>query len=215
MSTDTRDERLAHRIADLHATDHQFAGAAPDEAIATAIEQPGIRLPQIIRTVLDGYAQRPALGQRAVRFVEDPRTGRTSAELLPRFDTISYAEVADRVSAIATALTGVRPGDRVALLGFTGVDYTSIDMALAMLGAVSVPLQTSAPAAVLQPIVAETEPVVIASAVGYLADAVELALTAHTVSTLLVFDYQRRSTTSRTRSPRRKTGCMRPAAPSG
>ena len=54
-------------------------------------------------------------------------------------------------------------------------------MALAMLGAVSVPLQTSAPAAVLQPIVAETEPVVIASAVGYLADAVELALTAHTV----------------------------------
>jgi len=191
MSTDTRDERLAHRIADLHATDHQFAGAVPNEAISTAIEQPGIRLPQIMRIVLDGYAERPALGQRAVRFVEDLRTGRTSAELLPRFDTISYAEVSDRVSAIANALTGVRPGDRVALLGFTSIDYTTIDMALAMIGAVSVPLQTSAPAAALQPIVAETEPVVIASAVGYLADAVELALTAPTVSTLLVFDYQR------------------------
>ena len=192
MSTDTREERLAHRIADLHATDHQFDSAVPDEAISHTIEQPGMRLPQIMRTVFDGYAQRPALGQRAVRYVEDPRTGRTSAELLPRFDTTSYAEVSDRVTAIANALTGVRPGDRVALLGFTSVDYATIDMALALRGAVSVPLQTSAPAAVLQPIVAETEPVVIASAVGYLADAVELALAAPTVSTLLVFDYQDR-----------------------
>jgi fatty acid CoA ligase FadD9 len=190
MSTDTRDERLARRIADLYATDPQFAAARPSETVAKAIEAPGLRLPQIVRNVLDGYADRPALGQRAVRFVEDPASGRTSAELLPRFETITYAEVSDRVRAVVNALAyDVRPGDRVALLGFTSVDYTTIDIALVGLGAVSVPMQTSAPLAQLRPIVAETEPVVIASSVDFLDDAVELALAAGNVSRLVVFDH--------------------------
>ncbi len=189
MSTNTREERLARRVADLHHTDPQFAQALPKEEISHAIEPRDIRLPALMQAVLDGYAERPALGQRAVHLVEDPRTGRTSAELLPHFDTITYAEVADRVHAISNAMTEVHPGDRVAILGFTSVDYTTIDMALASHGAVSVPLQTSAPAATLQPIVAETEPVVIASAVDYLADAVELALGSPTVSGLVVFDH--------------------------
>jgi fatty acid CoA ligase FadD9 len=190
MSTDTREERLASRIADLYATDQQFAEAQPSEAISAAIEQPGLRLPQIVQTALDGYADRPALGQRAAQLVTDPHTGHASLELLPRFDTITYREVSQRVGAVVNALTdAVRPGDRVGLLGFTSVDYTTIDLALIALGAVSVPLQTSAPVTQLRPIVAETEPVVIASSVDYLADAVELALAAHSASLLVVFDY--------------------------
>ena len=69
----------------------------PSEAVAQAIEAPELRLPQVVQTVIDGYADRPALGQRAVEFVTDPTTGRTSAELLPRFDTITYRELSDRV----------------------------------------------------------------------------------------------------------------------
>lgn len=190
MPTETRDERLARRIADLHATDPEFAAATPDDAISETIDQPGVRLPQIMATVLDGYADRPALGQRAVRFVTDPQTGRTSADLLPRFETITYAELSARVHALMNSLTDVAPGDRVALLGFTSVDYTIIDMALALCGAVSVPLQTSAPAATLRPIIAETEPVIIASAVDHLADAVELAREADTVRRVIVFDHR-------------------------
>ncbi len=191
MSTDTRDERFERRIADLYSTDTQFANTVPDEAVSAAIEQPGPRLPQIVQTVLDGYTDRPALGQRAVQFVEDPQTGRTSAELLPRFDTITYGEVSKRVGAVANALANnpVRPGDRVGFLGFTSADYTIIDIALISLGAVSVPLQTSAPISQLRPIVAETEPVVIASSVDYLADAVELLLTGPPPARLIVFDY--------------------------
>src|SRR6202011_3970316 len=142
MSIDTREERLARRVTDLYATDQQFADARPSEAVAKAIEAPELSLPQIVQTVVDGYADRPALGQRALAFVTDSSTGRTSAELLPRFDTVTYRELSDRVGAVAAALTQnpVRPGDRVAVLGFTSVDYTTVDMALLRMGAVSVPL---------------------------------------------------------------------------
>ncbi|WP_156744230.1 AMP-binding protein, partial [Mycobacterium sp. E740] len=191
MTSDSPEARLAHRTSDLFATDPQFAAARPDDYVARAIEAPELTLPQVLRTVFDGYADRPALGQRAVEFVIDADTGRTSAQLLPRFDTLTYRELSDRVVAVAAALShgGVRPGDRVAILGFTSIDYTTVDMALLHLGAVSVPLQTSAPVAQLQPIVAETEPVAVVSSVDFLGDAVELMVSGHLPQRLVVFDY--------------------------
>ncbi|GFG76216.1 carboxylic acid reductase [Mycobacterium botniense] len=193
MSIDhVRDEQLERRITELTASDPQFAAARPDAAVAAAIEQPGLRLTQVIQTVLEGYADRPALGQRAVEFVTDPNTGRTSAQLLPRFDTLTYRQLADRVGALTAAWADgvITPGDRVCVLGFTSVDYTTIDIALAFLGAVSVPLQTGAAITQLAPIVVETEPGVIAASIDYLPDAVELARTAHTPARLVVFDYR-------------------------
>ncbi|ORB27708.1 carboxylic acid reductase [Mycolicibacterium parafortuitum] len=188
MSTDTREQRFERRTADLLAHDPQFAAAAPSPAVTAAIEEPGIRLPEVIQTVLDGYADRPALAQRAVRYVTDPLDGRTTTELLPEFETLTYGELSRRVHAVAAALTEVAPGDRVAVLGFTSVDYAIIDIAQPVRGAVAVPLQTAAPVTSLTPILAETEPVVIFSAVDYLDDAVELALGAPWVRRLVVFD---------------------------
>jgi fatty acid CoA ligase FadD9 len=192
MSTTTREERLERRIEDLTANDPQFAAAKPDPAVVAALEQPGLRLPQIVQTVLDGYADRPALGQRAVEFFKDPQTGRAELGLLPRFDTITYRELGERVDAVARALThdGVQAGDRVAALGFTSVDFTTLDVALGVIGAVAVPLQTSAAIAQLQPIVIETEPTVFAASVNQLLDAVELILSVdHKPTKLIVFDY--------------------------
>jgi fatty acid CoA ligase FadD9 len=83
----------------------------------------------------------------------------------------------------------VRPGDRVCVLGFNGVDYAVIDLALIQLGAVSVPLPTRAPVGDRRCIVGETKPSVIASSIDFLAEAVELALTVHTPTRLVVFDY--------------------------
>ncbi len=192
MSTITREERLERRIEDLTANDPQFAAAQPDPAVAAALGQPGLRLPQIVQTVLQGYADRPALGQRAVEFFKDPKTGRTELALLPRFDTITYRELGERVDAVARALThdGLHPGDRVAALGFTSVDLTTLDIALGVTGAVAVPLQTSAAIAQLQPIVTETEPTLFAASVNQLPDAVELLLSAdHKPARVIVFDY--------------------------
>jgi fatty acid CoA ligase FadD9 len=192
MSNPIQEERLARRIEDLSANDPQFAAAKPNPAVAAALEQPGLRLPQIIQKVLEGYADRPALGQRAVEFVKDPQSRRTSLELLPRFETITYRELGERAGTVARALgsDAVRAGDRVAVLGFNSVDFTTIDVALALIGGVAVPLQTSAAITQLQPIVIETEPTVIAASVNQLPDAVELIRSSgHVPAKLVVFDH--------------------------
>ncbi|OBK17676.1 carboxylic acid reductase [Mycobacterium asiaticum] len=191
MSNATRDETLELRVEYLTANDPQFAAAAPDPTVVEALEQPGLRYPQIVQTVLESYADRPALGQRAVEFVKDPQTGRTSLELLSRFETITYQQLNDRTNALARVLTAdsVRVGDRVCVLGFTSVDFTTIDIALGLIGAVAVPLQTSAALTQLQPIVAETEPVVFAASIAQLRDAVELIASGPAPAKLVVFDY--------------------------
>src|SRR6201988_4161109 len=101
MSTTTQDtsqeERLTRRVDELTANDPQFAAARPDPAVAAALQQPGLRLPQIIQTTLHGYAERPGLAQRVVRYDKDQKTGRTSLELRPRFETTTYRELGDRV----------------------------------------------------------------------------------------------------------------------
>jgi fatty acid CoA ligase FadD9 len=195
MSTDPREERLARRVAELNATDPQFAAARPIEALTAAIEQPALRLPRIVRTVMGAYSERPAVAERAVSLATDPATGRTSLVLLPSFETTTYAELWEGVEALVRGLADggghpLRPGDRVCVLGFTSVDYATIDMALGQLGAVSVPLQTSAPVSQLLPIVAETEPRVFASSVYDLGIAIQLVVTGHTPERLVVFDYR-------------------------
>jgi fatty acid CoA ligase FadD9 len=191
MSTNTREARLQRRIADLYTSDQQFAAAKPDAAVAEAANQPDLRLPDVVRVVMEGYADRPALGQRAVEFVTG-RTGRTTAALQPRFDTVSYGQLWDRVQALGAALEHrpVEPGDRIAILGFTSVDYAVIDIVTTQLGAVSVPLQTSAPQSQLQPIIGETGPAVIASSIDFIDDAVELILNGPAPANLIVFDFQ-------------------------
>jgi fatty acid CoA ligase FadD9 len=185
-----REARLQRRFDKLTSGDAQFIAARPDPAILAALRGRGLLLTDVIRTVMTGYADRPALGQRAVDFVTDA-SGRTVAELQPRFDTLTYRETWARVKALADALAGnpVHPGDRVATLGFTSADYAVVDMALSLTGAVAVPLQTSAPVPQLHPILLETEPVAMLSSVDHLADAVELAVTAHAPKRLVVFDY--------------------------
>ena len=172
------------RIADLYADDPQFRNARPIPAVIEAASRPGLRLTEVLQTLVDGYADRPALGQRARELVTDPTTGRTTTRLLPSFETISYRELWDRVGAIATALRNdsaapVNPGDFVATIGFASPDYLAVDLACAYLGLVSVPLQHNAPVSQLRPIIAETEPKVLAVGAAYLDLAVESALEQH------------------------------------
>ena len=195
MTIDTRDERRARRIAEMSATDPQFIAARPSAAVTAAVNQPDLRLQQIVRTIMEGYVDRPAVAQRAIEFVRDPVSGRTSVQLLPRFDTLTYGELWERACAVAAKLSNattrpVRFGDRVCMLGFSSIDYATIDIALTLLGAVAVPLQAGTPPDQLRPIVAECEPALIACSVDYLADAADLVTTLPAPARLVVFDYR-------------------------
>ncbi|GAB2633821.1 carboxylic acid reductase [Prescottella soli] len=192
MTTQTsRDERFAGRVSELYATDPQFRAAAPSPEVATAAHRPGLRLTEVVDTYLHGYAGRPALGQRAHTLTRDA-SGHTTTSLLPSFDTITYQELHDRVSALTSAWhidAGIEPGDFVAVLGFTSVDYALIYLTCLHLGAVFVPLQSSAPAGQLAPIVAETSPRILAAGIDSIDTAVDVAIDAPSIGRLVVFDY--------------------------
>ncbi|WP_328400272.1 carboxylic acid reductase [Nocardia sp. NBC_00403] len=202
MSIDTPAARREHRIAELYACDQQVRDAEPSEEISAALSRPGLRYAQVIATVLEGYAERPALGQRAFEFTTDV-AGRRTLRLLPRFETITYRELGERIAAVAAAWHHdvehpVRAGDFVAILGFTSCDYVTLDLACAELGAVSVPLQAGAAVAQLRAIIAETNPRVLAATPELLDAAIDCLLDEVPTEHLVVFDYHPEDDAQRT-----------------
>ncbi|MFJ6016860.1 carboxylic acid reductase [Streptomyces sp. NPDC092952] len=172
--------------------------AEPRDASTAAASEPGRGLAEVLASVdlgealaevmaaiFENHRDLPALGERAV----DPATG----QLLPRFDTLTYRELWARVRAVASRWHHdpeypLRPGDRICTLGFTGVDYATLDLACIHAGVVPVPLQSSAPLSQLGPIIAETEPRVLAVSAEYLEVAVLAVLAAPSVQRVTVFD---------------------------
>jgi fatty acid CoA ligase FadD9 len=159
-----------------------------------AVRRPDLRLTEVLETLVDAYADRPALGSRARETVRDDTTGRTSTRLLPHFETITYRELWSNVGAVANAWHGavdepVRPGDFVATIGFASSDYLTVDLVSAYLGLVAVPLQHNAPASRLRPILDETQPRVLAVSAAYLDLAVESVRGIESVRRLVVFDF--------------------------
>ncbi|UQA91544.1 carboxylic acid reductase [Streptomyces halobius] len=181
--------------AELSVHDRQFRDARPREAVSAVAREPGLRWAQTVAAIMEWYADRPALGERATEVVTDPVSGRTSLRLLPEFETISYRELWAGVRAVAAewhqdGQCPLRAGDFVALLGFTSSDYTMLDLACGYLGAVAVPLQSSAALAQLTPVVEETGPRVLAASIEYLDTAVDLALSGAQTPRVVVFDYR-------------------------
>ena len=90
-------EPLTRRRERLYAEDEHFRSTRPDDEIAAAARSPGLRIAEVMATVLQGYAGRPALAQRAREVITDAETGRSMLQFLPRFETITYPEDAVRV----------------------------------------------------------------------------------------------------------------------
>jgi fatty acid CoA ligase FadD9 len=186
------------RAARLYEVDRQFRDARPLDEVTDAIREPGIGLPRIMATVMEGYADRPAFAERRKELVTDTATGRTALELPPEFHTVTYREVRSRIQALASELASdpkcpAGAGDFVCTLGFTSGDYATVDLACVHLGLVSVPLHAGAGAGVLGPIVAETAPRILATSLELLDTAVELVLgvegeAAESLRRLVVFD---------------------------
>src|SRR5574337_615409 len=152
---------------------------------------------QVIDTALAGYAPRQALGERAYKVAVDPTTGGREREFLPRFDTITYLELQNRIKGLANSWRDheqhrVDPGDFVCILGFTGTDYTVVDLACAYAQAVSVPLQSTLAGADLDGIFTDTAPTAVAATVDDLVLAAKLAGSHKTVRTVIALEYDER-----------------------
>jgi fatty acid CoA ligase FadD9 len=187
-------DRTQRRVAELYAAEPGVREAAPLPSVAEAIRRPGLPLTRLVDTVMAAYSNRPAIGERARELVSDPTTGRTTLALLPRYDTISYGELWSRSAAVAAEWHGhqahpVRANEFVGILGVGSADFVTVDLACLRLGAVSVPMQSSATAANLTPIIAETAQRVLTAQVQFLDTAVDCALTSSTLRRLIVLDY--------------------------
>ena len=147
---EARAERVAARHARLLATDAQYRSR--DAARVDRRTQEGLRaaLPNLMASVMEAYAERPAVGRRAFRIVTDAATGRRSRQLLDSFETLTYRELWSEVRALASLWqhddsVRVRRGDLVCILGFGSVGFVIDGSRRLHVGAVSVPLQTNAP----------------------------------------------------------------------
>jgi len=190
-------EWASARLEQLRTQDRQFIAAMPDPAVAKAKQQPGLRLSQVVQTIMEGYAARPAIGHRARELVTDPASGRTSQRLLDRLDMCTFGELWAQVQATAAewhndARDPVRPGDFGAVLGFASADYATMQLANIHLGVVNVPLQANAPTDQHVAILSETEPRVLAASISQIDAAVDAVLAGAVPPRLVVFDYEPR-----------------------
>jgi fatty acid CoA ligase FadD9 len=106
---------------ELTRDDARLAATLPDPAVNEAKTRPGLDLAQIMAICMEGYADRPALAQRATELVTDRATGRRSGRLLRHFETISYRDLWSRARAIASVWCGddarpVRANDPTCIL---------------------------------------------------------------------------------------------------
>lgn len=185
--------RFAGKVLEMMKTDAQLQALMPKQEIFDALLDPKKSYWQIIDTALTGYAQRPSLGERAYKVAVDPETGRRQREYLPRFDTISYYELQNRIKGLANTWRHheqhrVAPGEFVCILGFTSRAYTIVDLACAYAEAVSVPLQSTLAGADLDGIFADTAPTAVAAVVDDLALAARLAGTHKSIRSIIALD---------------------------
>lgn len=194
VSMDDYAEGIATRLKLLIETDPQVAAAIPDPAINTAKRLSGLGFAQIVAICMEGYADRPALAERAVELKVDPATGRTTREIQKHFETTSYATLWDRARRLAAFWhnnpdQSLGADEFLCLLAFGSVDFATVDLAAIHNGAVAVPLQANGAFQQSLSIFNEVAPSWLAVSLEYIETAAELVIQGHRPRGVLLFDY--------------------------
>lgn len=190
-------KRFFLRMQELAEQDPQIKQIRPSKSVQDAIFQPDLSYDRLIQTLFEGYAERPALGERDYTIEQDEATGQNLRQLLPSFSTITYAELHTRIKGIANAWrfsqhNKVAPGDFVCILGHTGIDFVTVDLACVYAHAVSVPLQTTLVGTDLTRILADTNPAALVAGPSDLVIAARLAIEHGAIPTIITMDYDPR-----------------------
>src|SRR3546814_329963 len=165
----------------------------PDLSPPFPADTDGHSYQQLIDAITRVYADRPAIGTRAYEIGRDPATVQNARIFRPEFQTVSYGELNARVRRLAAVWQSdpnhrVAPGDFVCIVGFSGVDYLTIELACAYAQAASVPLQATL-GSDLATVFARTAPTCVAATLGDIVAAAGAAAEHPSIRTLIAFDY--------------------------
>jgi len=132
--------RTLARAAVMIEQDPALGSHVPIASVSAASLADGMRCPDILAHICRAYSERPALGSRSYEIVTDQATGANILRFLPSFETVTYAELWDRVSRVATAWgcqddATVGPNNFVCMLGFASVDLAIVELACMFSGA--------------------------------------------------------------------------------
>ena len=151
-------------------------------------------LDRILDTLFDHYEERPVMGRRRYVATSTPGSSDVSRNYLPAFDEITYGELQRRIHALAMAWRNdprcrLEADEFIAIMGFSGVDFVTIDYACAFAHTVSVPVQSSTGTHDLKGMLERVEPSVLATSIEDLDFAIERTLEQPTIRTVIVFDF--------------------------
>ena len=133
-------KRSILRLYDLAKVDTQIAAHLPIDDVKTAFKNPDATLFDMVDFALRAYADRDALGERAYEVISGVREHRAE------FETLKYGALQDRIKNLANAWKHhpdhkVGVDEFVCMVGFSGIDYVSLDLACIYAQTTGVPLQ--------------------------------------------------------------------------
>jgi len=180
------------RLYDLAKADSQIGGILPLDSVKEAMNRPEATLYDIVDTVLTSYAGRTALGERAYDI--EGTSGQKERRYRSDFSHISYGELQNRSKHIANAWRhhpehGIERDSFICMVGFSGVDYVSLDLACVYAQTTGVPLQAELGAEHLSDIFENIEPAAIAVSIRDLPALTPLIIKNGQISSLIIMDY--------------------------
>ena len=192
-------ELAAARALALTKSDPQLSALIPDLDLTATGTTDGLTLDRILDTLFEHYKDRPAMGQRRYEAKSASGSSDVSRQYSPAFDEITYGELQRRIHALAMAWRNdprcrLEADEFIAIMGFSGIDFVTIDYACAFAHTVSVPIQSSTGSHDLKGMLERVEPTVLATSIEDLEFAIERTLEQPSIRTVIVFDFDPRIT---------------------
>ena len=186
-----------NRVKELADAEPALQALTPDPSIAEPLRDKSLSMRKTAEGLLSGYADRAALGERAYDVVEDSQTGKSIRAYKEEYSTTTYRDLLDKGRAIAMAWRchpelRIDQDSLIAQVGFTGIDFTILDIACIFSHMVSVPLQSQTSSSDFEAIFARTNPSVVAATISEIVAMAEQAIKHGGIQNLIVFDFDER-----------------------
>ena len=194
-----KQELAADRALALANSDPQLRALIPDLDLTELTSAADVPLDCILDTLLEHYKERPALGQRQYKVKSAPGSPDEYRHYLPAYDEITYRELRRRIHSLAMAWRSdprcrLEADEFIAIMGFSGIDFVTIDYACIFAHTVSVPIQSSTGRHDLKGMLKRAEPSVLATSIEDLDFAIERTLEQQSIRAVIVFDFDPRVT---------------------